>query len=44
MDIYTIVKDPKNAPLAILDLILAPLALAGVANGKLFLHQVQDTE
>jgi chitinase len=30
-DVYTIVDDPKNAPLAIVDLIMAPLALADVA-------------
>lgn len=28
MDVYTIVDDPKNAPLAIMDLILAPISLA----------------
>ena len=28
MDVYTIVADPSNAPLAIFDLIMAPLALA----------------
>ncbi|EHK17714.1 glycoside hydrolase family 18 protein [Trichoderma virens Gv29-8] len=32
MDIYTIVDDPHNAPLAIFDLILSPLALADVAK------------
>lgn len=31
-DIYTIVDDPANAPLAIFDLILSPLALADVAK------------
>jgi hypothetical protein len=31
-DIYTIVDDPNNAPLAIFDLILSPLALADVAT------------
>jgi chitinase len=31
MDIYTVVDDPANAPLAIVDLIMAPLALADVA-------------
>ena len=30
-DVYTIVDDPKNAPLAIVGLIMAPLALADVA-------------
>jgi chitinase len=32
MDVYTIVDDPENAPLAILGLILAPLALADVVQ------------
>lgn len=32
MDVYTIVDDPDNAPLAIVDLIMAPLALAQVAT------------
>ncbi|KAH6997387.1 glycoside hydrolase family 18 protein [Ilyonectria destructans] len=32
VDIYTIVDDPKNAPLAIFDLILAPLAIADIAT------------
>ncbi|PTB47685.1 glycoside hydrolase family 18 protein [Trichoderma harzianum CBS 226.95] len=32
MDIYTIVDDPHNAPLAIFDLILSPLALGDVAK------------
>ncbi|KAL7932039.1 glycoside hydrolase family 18 protein [Trichoderma chlorosporum] len=32
MDIYTVVDDPHNAPLAIFDLILSPLALADVAS------------
>jgi chitinase len=31
LDVYTIVDDPKNAPLAIVGLIMAPLALADVA-------------
>lgn len=31
LDIYTIVDDPKNAPLAIVGLVMAPLALADVA-------------
>ncbi|KAK3940475.1 killer toxin alpha/beta [Diplogelasinospora grovesii] len=31
MDIYTIVDDPANAPLAIFDLVLSPLALADAA-------------
>ncbi|EFX01764.1 hypothetical protein CMQ_8230 [Grosmannia clavigera kw1407] len=31
MDVYTVVDDPANAPLAIVDLIMAPLALADVA-------------
>jgi hypothetical protein len=31
MDIYSIVEDPKNAPLAIFGLVLAPLALADAA-------------
>lgn len=31
LDVYTIVDDPDNAPLAIVDLIMAPLALADVA-------------
>ena len=32
LDIYTIVDDPNNAPLAIFDLILEPLALADIAK------------
>lgn len=32
MDIYTIVDDPHNAPLAIFDLILEPLALRDIAK------------
>ncbi|KAL7945747.1 glycoside hydrolase family 18 protein [Trichoderma barbatum] len=32
MDIYTIIDDPHNAPLAIFDLILSPLALADVTK------------
>lgn len=32
LDIYTIVDDPHNAPLAILSLIMEPLALASVAK------------
>ncbi|KAL9573156.1 hypothetical protein ACKAV7_002841 [Fusarium commune] len=32
VDIYTVVDDPKNAPLAIFDLILAPLAIADIAT------------
>jgi chitinase len=31
LDVYTIVDDPDNAPLAIVDLIMAPLVLADVA-------------
>lgn len=31
LDVFTIVDDPKNAPLAIVDLVMAPLALADVA-------------
>lgn len=31
MDVYTIVDDPENAPLAIMDLILAPISLADAA-------------
>ncbi|CRG90584.1 hypothetical protein PISL3812_07628 [Talaromyces islandicus] len=31
MDIYTVVDDPENAPLAIFNLILAPLALGDIA-------------
>ncbi len=31
LDVYTIVDDPNNAPMAIVDLIMAPLALADVA-------------
>ncbi|KAF5972832.1 killer toxin alpha/beta [Fusarium bulbicola] len=32
VDIYTVVDDPKNAPLAIFDLILAPLAITDIAT------------
>ncbi|CAK7209595.1 hypothetical protein SCUCBS95973_000493 [Sporothrix curviconia] len=32
LDIYTVVSDPQNAPLAIVSLILAPLGLADVAT------------
>jgi hypothetical protein len=32
MDIYTIVDDPHNAPLAIFDLILTPLAIGDIAK------------
>lgn len=32
MDIYTIVDDPENAPLAIFDLVMAPLALLDVVG------------
>ncbi|RFU75486.1 glycoside hydrolase family 18 [Trichoderma arundinaceum] len=32
MDIYTIVDDPHNAPLAIFDLVLSPLALGDIAK------------
>jgi hypothetical protein len=32
MDIYTLIKDPQNAPLAIMDLVLSPLALANLGT------------
>ncbi|KAK5995001.1 hypothetical protein PT974_03391 [Cladobotryum mycophilum] len=32
LDIYTIVDDPENAPMAIFDLVLAPLALLDIAK------------
>lgn len=38
MDIYTVVKDPANAPLAILGLIMAPLAIADVAASEFCLY------
>ncbi|KAH6603443.1 glycoside hydrolase family 18 [Trichoderma cornu-damae] len=35
LDIYTIVDDPKNAPLAIFDLVLSPLALGDISKVKM---------